>query len=59
MSKITFEVSALKESSNALVDHFEVKFSKPVNGQWLYEVIEKGLKETEALKEARHDKRPG
>ena len=43
MSKITLEVSALKDSNNALVDHFEVKFSKPVNGQWLHEIIEKAL----------------
>ena len=47
MSKITFEVSALKDTANALVDHFEVKFSKPVNGQWLYEAIEKALKKSE------------
>lgn len=47
MEKITFEVSALKETSNALVDHFEVKFSEPVNGQWLYEAIEKALKKSE------------
>lgn len=44
LNRITFEVSALKDSPNALVDHFEVKFSKPVNGQWLYEAIEKALK---------------
>ena len=43
MSKITFEVSALKDSVNALVNHFEVKFSKPVNGQWLSEIIKKAL----------------
>ena len=47
MSKITFEVSALKDTVNALVDHFEVKFSKPVNGQWLHEVIEKALNKSE------------
>jgi len=43
MSKITFEVSALIDTTNALVNHFEVKFSKPVNGQWLSEIIEKAL----------------
>jgi len=43
MSKITFEVSALKDTANALVNHFEVKFSKPVNGQWLFEIIKKAL----------------
>ncbi len=47
MSKITLEVSALKDTNNALVDHFEVKFSKPVNGQWLYETIEKALKKSQ------------
>jgi len=47
MSKITFEVSALKDSTDALVDHFEVKFSKPVNGQWLHEVIEKALNKSQ------------
>jgi len=47
MSKITFEVSALKDSVSALVDHFEVKFSKPVNGQWLHEVIEKALNKSQ------------
>jgi len=47
MSKITFEVSALKDSTDALVDHFEVKFSKPVNGQWLSEIIEKALNKSE------------
>lgn len=46
LSRITFEVSALKDSPDALVDHFEVKFSQPVNGQWLYEAIEKALKKS-------------
>ena len=47
MSKITLEVSALKDSVNALVDHFEVKFSKPINGQWLHEIIEKALNKSQ------------
>ena len=47
MSEITFEVSALKNTTNALVDHFEVKFSTPVNGQWLHQAIKKALDESE------------
>lgn len=51
MSKITFQVNAMKESNNACVDHFEVKFSEPVNGQWLHETIEKRLEEIRREKE--------
>lgn len=38
-------VSPLEESSNALAAHYEIKFSQPVNGQWVWELLEKAIKQ--------------
>ena len=44
--KIVFDVSGLDpdNGTNAL-QNYEVQFSKPINADWLYQVIEKALEE--------------
>ena len=39
------EIASLEESPNALASHYEVKFSKPINGQWFWELLEKAIKQ--------------
>lgn len=39
------DVSPLKDTNGSLCDHYEITFSSPVNGEWLYEFIQKGLDE--------------
>jgi len=43
MEKITFDVSALEETNSNLVKDFEVRFSEPINADWLVVAIEKAL----------------
>lgn len=36
---IEFEVSGLEESSGNALTHYEIKFSEPVNADWLISII--------------------
>ena len=40
---ILFEISALEDSSNDLVSHYEIEFSTPVSARWLQQVIKSAL----------------
>ena len=40
---ISMELTAKKGNLNKECDHFEVKFTKPINSQWLHDVIHGAL----------------
>lgn len=51
---IKAEVSTLVSGSEMLHDHFEIHLTEKVNGNWLADLINKGLKEYEKLSETVH-----